>query len=175
MLVPSGHGHKPSCKRIHPAQPLLNAHTQAHTQLRSPALLRLSSTHHSKTIPPPPAPLDNTTTTTRHGQAAVSHPGQERPREGTCRVDQQSHGRTRHLHIWGAAQSKQCTRGVWFCVRPQPQQATGTHSREADQFHYCCSAALLRRVQMSGELAAYKALLELFCYGNWSDYQGGLL
>lgn len=27
-------------------------------------------------------------------------------------------------------------------------------------------------LQMTGEFAAHKSLLELFCYGNWSDYQG---
>lgn len=27
-------------------------------------------------------------------------------------------------------------------------------------------------LQMSGEFAPHKSLLELFCYGNWSDYQG---
>ena len=27
-------------------------------------------------------------------------------------------------------------------------------------------------MQMAGEFAAHKALLELFCYGNWSDYEG---
>jgi hypothetical protein len=26
---------------------------------------------------------------------------------------------------------------------------------------------------MGAEFAAHKALLELFCYGTWSEYQGG--
>lgn len=37
----------------------------------------------------------------------------------------------------------------------------------------CCDGMLpLRCLQLSGEFAAYKALLELFCYGNWAEYQG---
>lgn len=34
------------------------------------------------------------------------------------------------------------------------------------------ASGVFMHLQMSGEFAPHKSLLELFCYGNWSDYQG---